>query len=61
VVLTGTHDGPDGAKRRFAHYMAVGEGGRYLRLIVSAEDARFKELEPQIKAIVDSAAFKDKS
>ena len=60
IVIAGSHTSASGAAKRFAHYMAIGESARYLRMIVSADAARFDALQPAIKAIVDSAAFADR-
>jgi hypothetical protein len=60
VLLSGTHQGPGGGVRRFAQFMAIGERGRYLRLIATADEARFGEIEPALKTIVDGAAFAER-
>ncbi|MGX1786314.1 hypothetical protein ACWIGM_06225 [Bosea sp. NPDC055332] len=56
AMLSGTTS--DGAARkRFAQYMGLGPDGRFVRMIVSADEATFPSLEPAIKAIADSIAF----
>ena len=55
-LLSGTTVG-DSGRKRFAQYMGVGADGRFVRMIVSADEATFPNLEPAIKAIADSIAF----
>jgi hypothetical protein len=45
------------ARKRFAQYMGLGADGRFVRMIVSADEATYASLEPAIKAIADSIAF----
>ena len=59
VAVSGTYEGQDGARRRVLQLMSVGEKGRYLRLIASGPEARFKEVEAQITAVADSVRFAD--
>lgn len=44
-------------RKRFAQYMGLGADGRFVRMIVSADEATYPSLEPAIKAIADSIAF----
>lgn len=56
VLLSGkTAEGSTG--KRFAQYIGLGPDGRFVRLIVSADEATYPSLEPAIKAIADSIAF----
>lgn len=56
VLLSGrTAEGATG--KRFAQYIGLGPDGRFVRLIVSADEATYPSLEPAIKAIADSIAF----
>jgi hypothetical protein len=48
-----------GIDKRFEQYLAVGKAGRYLQIIVSADNENFDDLKPAIRAIVGSAAFTD--
>jgi hypothetical protein len=65
VTFAGSKDGAmlsgtiteGSARKRFAQYMGLGADGRFVRLIVSADEAAFPSLEPAIKAIADSVAF----
>jgi hypothetical protein len=57
VVLSGIH-APRGTSKRFAQYMAIGNG-RFIRMIVSADARAFAELQPIISAIAKSITFKD--
>lgn len=50
----------DAARRRFVQYIGIGPDGRFVRMIVSADEAAFPALEPAIKAIADSVAFASK-
>lgn len=43
--------------KRFAQYIGLGADGRFVRMIVSADEATFPSLEPAIKVIADSVAF----
>lgn len=43
--------------KRFAQYIGLGSDGRFVRMIVSADEATFPTLEPAIKAVADSVAF----
>lgn len=45
------------ARKRFAQYMGLGPDGRFVRMIVSADETAYPALEPAIKAIADSIAF----
>jgi hypothetical protein len=60
VLLLGTH-APGGRSKRFAQYMAIGDNGRFIRMIVSADARAFAELQPTIAAIARSIAFKGSS
>ncbi|WP_100963501.1 hypothetical protein [Bosea sp. FBZP-16] len=56
VLLSGrTAEGATG--KRFAQYIGLGPDGRFVRLIVSADEATYPSLESAIKAIADSIAF----
>lgn len=55
-MLTGTTAG-DSGRKRFAQYMGLGADGRFVRMIVSADEATYPSLEPAIKAVADSIAF----
>jgi hypothetical protein len=55
-MLSGTTAG-DSGRKRFAQYMGLGADGRFVRMIVSADEATYPSLEPAIKAIADSIAF----
>ena len=56
VLLSGkTAEGSTG--KRFAQYIGLGPDGRFVRLIVSADEATYPSLEPAIKAVADSIAF----
>lgn len=65
VAFAGSKDGAmlsgtiteGSARKRFAQYMGLGADGRFVRLIVSADEASYPSLEPAIKAIADSIAF----
>lgn len=43
--------------KRFAQYIGLGSDGRFVRMIVSADEATYPSLEPAIKAVADSIAF----
>ena len=45
------------ARKRFVQYMGLGADGRFVRMIVSADEATYPSLEPAIKTIADSIAF----
>lgn len=56
AMLSGkTTDGS--VTKRFAQYIGLGSDGRFVRMIVSADEGTFPSLEPAIKAIADSVAF----
>lgn len=65
VTFAGSKDGAllsgtiteGAARKRFAQYMGLGADGRFVRMIVSADEAAYPSLEPAIKAIADSIAF----
>lgn len=59
LLFSGTHQ-IDGARKRFVQYMAIGPNGRFVRLIATADEARFETLEPAIRTIADSVAFTGK-
>lgn len=59
LLFSGTHE-IDGAHKRFVQYMAIGPNARFVRLIASADEARYETLAPAIAAIADSVAFADK-
>lgn len=59
MLLAGTYTHAKAGKRRFEQYMAVGESGRFVRMIVMADDASFESLRPAIAAIAGSVAFND--
>lgn len=56
VMLSGTTTEGSGRKR-FAQYMGLSADGRFVRMIVSADEATYPSLEPAIKTIADSIAF----
>jgi len=56
VMLSGTTS-EGSTSKRFAQYIGLGPDGRFVRMIVSADDATFPSLEPAIKTIADSIAF----
>jgi hypothetical protein len=56
VMLSGTTS-EGSIRKRFAQYMGLGADGRFVRMIVSADEATYPSLEPAIKAIADSIAF----
>jgi hypothetical protein len=57
VLLSGTH-ASKGTSKRFAQYLAIGDNGRFIRMIVSADARAFAELQPTIAVIAKSIAFK---
>ena len=57
VLLSGTY-APKGTSKRFAQYMAIGDNGRFIRMIVSADARAFAELQPTIAAIAKSIVLK---
>ncbi|KRE14731.1 hypothetical protein ASE66_15420 [Bosea sp. Root483D1] len=65
VAFAGSKDGAmlsgtiteGSARKRFAQYMGLGADGRFVRMIVSADEATYPSLESAIKAIADSIAF----
>ncbi|RXT46189.1 hypothetical protein B6S44_25505 [Bosea sp. Tri-44] len=56
TMLSGTTT-EGSARKRFAQYMGLGADGRFVRMIVSADEATYPSLEPAIKSIADSIAF----
>lgn len=56
AMLSGTTS-EGSARKRFTQYIGLGADGRFVRMIVSADDATFPSLEPAIKTIADSIAF----
>lgn len=68
VAFAGSKDGAmlsgtiteGSARKRFAQYMGLGADGRFVRMIVSADEATYPSLEPAIKTIADSIAFASK-
>jgi hypothetical protein len=56
AMLSGTVS-ENGTRKRFVQYIGLGAEGRFVRMIVSAEEASFPKLEPAIKSIADSVAF----
>jgi hypothetical protein len=60
VLLAGTH-AQKGRAKRFVQYMAIGESGRAVRMLVSADEGAFKDLQPAIAAIAQTVAFKPAS
>jgi hypothetical protein len=59
AMLAGTV-ADESVRKRFVQYIGLGPDGRFVRMIVSAEEAAFPALEPAIKAIADSVAFAPK-
>lgn len=65
VTFAGSKDGAmlsgttteGSVRKRFAQYMGLGADGRFVRMIVSADEATYPSLEPAIKAIAGSIAF----
>jgi hypothetical protein len=59
AMLAGTIT-EESVRKRFVQYIGLGRDGRFVRMIVSADEAAFPALEPAIKAIADSVAFASK-
>lgn len=59
IMLRGTHSDPSGGEKSFSQYMAIGDRGRFVRLLASAEKSQFEDLEPSIAAIAGSVAFRE--
>lgn len=59
LLFSGTHQ-IGGTRKRFVQYMAIGPNARFVRLIASADEARFEAIEPAIKTIADGVTFSGK-
>lgn len=57
VLLSGSFKHPNGNDKGFAQYLAIGPGGRFVRLIVLADEAEMPKLQPAIEQIAASVAF----
>jgi hypothetical protein len=57
VLLSGSFKHANGSEKSFAQYLAIGSGGRFLRLIVMADPAEMPTLQPAIDRTVASVAF----
>lgn len=58
-VLLGGTVGEGQAKTRFIQYLTIGEGGRFVRLIATADAAAFEDVKPAIETTAASVAFRD--
>jgi hypothetical protein len=57
VMLAGTYPSQNTTKR-FVQYIAIGEQGRYVRLLAQASESDFEKIQPVIAAIAQTIAFK---
>lgn len=60
-LLTGTYTHEKAGKQGFVQYMGVGESGRFVRMIVMADEKRLQSLQPAIRTIAASVAFNDRN
>jgi hypothetical protein len=60
VKLSGVFSRPGGPAKRFVQYIAIGADQRFVRMIVTADEATFAKLEPAITEIAASIAFNGK-
>jgi len=57
VLLSGSFKHPNGSDKGFAQYLAIGPGGRFVRLIAMADEAELPKLQPAIEQTAASVAF----
>ncbi|WP_449254877.1 hypothetical protein [Bosea sp. (in: a-proteobacteria)] len=57
MLLRGSFKHPSGADKAFAQYLAIGPDGRFVRLIVMADESAMPQLQPAIDRTVASIAF----
>jgi len=57
VLISGSFKHPNGSDKSFAQYLAIGPGGRFVRLIVMADEAEMPKLQPAIEQTAASVAF----
>lgn len=57
MLLRGSFKHPNGADKAFAQYLAIGPDGRFVRLIVMADEREMPQLQPAIDQTVASVAF----
>lgn len=57
MALTGRFKHPGGGDKAFAQYLAIGPDGRFVRLIVMADESEMPKLQPAIDQTAASIAF----
>lgn len=57
MLLSGSFKHATGNEKAFAQYLAIGPGGRFVRLIVMADQAEMPKLQPAIDQTASSVAF----
>lgn len=57
MLLSGSFKHANGSDKAFAQYLAIGPGGRFVRLIVMADQTEMPQLQPAIDQIAASVAF----
>lgn len=57
VLLSGSFKHPNGNDKSFVQYLAIGPGGRFVRLLVMADEAEMPKLQPAIEQTAASVAF----
>lgn len=57
VLISGSFKHPNGSDKGFAQYLAIGPGGRFVRLIVMADATEMSTLQPAIEQTAGSVAF----
>ena len=58
-ILLGGTVGEGEATKRFVQYFTIGDAGRFVRLIATADAAAFDDLKPAIETIAASVAIRD--
>lgn len=57
MLLTGSFRHANGSDKAFAQYLAIGPGGRFVRLIAIADQAEMPKLQPALDQTAASVAF----
>ena len=57
MLLSGSFKHPNGSDKGFAQYLAIGPGGRFVRLIVIADAAEMPKLQSAVDQTAASIAF----
>ncbi|UZF90338.1 hypothetical protein [Bosea sp. NBC_00550] len=57
MLLSGSFKHPNGSDKGFVQYLAIGPGGRFVRLIVLADEPEMPKLQPAVEQTAASIAF----